>query len=100
MKASQSSGTALLIARAVLLADATPALRPLLVDNSVELTRRLLDIAQKTGWFDFVMHHRIARAALLALERAALPGIIVHWLARKCLLDALAREALGRRCRQ
>lgn len=96
MKADRASATALLIARSLLLADATPSLRPLLVPDSAELTRRLLP----AGPFEFALRLRPVRAALFAAERAFLPGIVLHWLARKCLLDAMAHEALEGGCRQ
>ena len=96
MKADRASATALLIARGLLLAEATPSLRPLLLPDSVELTRRLLPARP----FDFALRQRWVRAALFAAERAFLPGIVLHWLARKCLLDAMALDALDIGCRQ
>src|SRR5215210_5821842 len=100
MKAGAVSSTALLIARALVLAEATSALRPLLLGDSAALARRLLSFARPARWFDFTLRHRAAQTFLFALERAMLPGAIVHWLARKCLFDALTREALDAGCRQ
>ena len=100
MKAGCTSATALLIARAVLLADETPALRPLVVADSAELTRRLLGAAEPARWFDFALRHRTARALMFAAERFFLPGVLLHWLARKRLLDVLAREAVEDGCGQ
>lgn len=100
MKAGCASSTSLLIARGLLLADATPALRPLLVDESAALTRRLLDAAEPSRWFDFALRHHLLRRAIFAAERLLLPGVLLHWLARKRLLDALAHDALAAGCRQ
>ena len=100
MKTGCASATALLIARGLLLADATPALRPLLVADSAGLTRRLLGAEEPARWFDFALRHRTARALMFAAERLLLPGILLHWLARKRLLDGLAREAVEAGCRQ
>jgi methyltransferase (TIGR00027 family) len=83
-----------------LLADATPALQPLLVSDTATLTRRLLDAAEPAPWFDFALKHQAARSVLIATERLVLPGILLHWLARKSLLDSIAREALVAGCRQ
>jgi methyltransferase (TIGR00027 family) len=84
----------------MLLADATPALQPLLVGDTAALTRRLLNAAEPAPWFDFALRHRAARGVLIATERLVLPGILLHWLARKRLLDTLAHDALAAGCRQ
>lgn len=100
MKADRPSSTSLFIARGLLLADATAGLRPLLVDESAALTRRLLDAAEPEHWFDMTLRHPFLRRAIFAGERLFLPGILLHWLARKRLLDALAHDALDAGCRQ
>lgn len=100
MKADRPSPTSLLIARALLLAAATPRLRPLIVDGCTALTRRLLDAAEPAHWFDLTLRHPFLRCAPFAAESLFLPGILLHWLVRKRLLDALAHEALTAGCRQ
>ena len=100
MKEGQSSSTALLIAHAVLLAEATPKLRMLLPERAATLTRQLLASASGSRGFDVLLRYRITRTILLAHERVLLPGIIVHWLTRKLLLEAWASEALAAGCRQ
>jgi methyltransferase (TIGR00027 family) len=100
MKANSASSTSLLIARGILLADATPALRPLLVDESAALTRRLLDAAGPSPWFDLALRHNFLRRVVFAVERLLLPGLLLYWLTRKRLLDAIAHEALEAGCRQ
>lgn len=72
----------------------------MLVPGSAELTRCLLAEAEPARWFDFALRHGWARAAIFASERVLLPGILLHYLARKCLLDAIARDALDAGCRQ
>ena len=48
------------------------------------------------GWFDFALRHTRTRAALNALERLMLPGIITHYLARKLWIESMVRQALAR----
>ena len=100
MKKGCASATALLIARGLLLADETPALRPLVVEDSAALSRQLLSGVKPARWFDFALRHQAARSVVFAAERLLLPGILLHWLARKRLLDALAREAIDAGCGQ
>jgi methyltransferase (TIGR00027 family) len=100
MKEGCPSSTSLLIARGLLLADATPALRALLVDETAALTRRLLDAAEPSRWFDLALRHPLLRRAMFIGERLFLPGILLHWLVRKRLLEAFAHEALDAGCRQ
>lgn len=100
MKDDCASATALLIARGLLLADATPALQPLVVEESVVWVRRFLSASESRWWFDFAPRHRTARFFLRVAERLLLPGILLHWLARKRLLEAHALEAIDAGCRQ
>ena len=100
MTGSRPSSTALLIARVVLVADKTPTLRPMLLGETAELTRRLLNAAEPAAWFKFVWGYRWARSLIFLAERLSLPGIILHYLARKRHLDALAQEAIAAGCRQ
>lgn len=48
------------------------------------------------GWFDFALRHTRTRAALHALERLMLPGIITHYLARKLWIETMVRQSLAR----
>ncbi len=100
MKAGQPSSTSLLIARAMLLADVTPALRPLLLGDTALLTRRMLAAADPAPWFDITLKHPFLQRALFAAERVLLPGILLHYLVRKRLLDTLARQAVDAGCQQ
>ncbi len=100
MNADRPSSTSLLIARALLLADATPEWRPLLVGETAVLTRRLLNAAEPAAWFELALRHPFLRRFPFAMESLLLPGILLHYLVRKRLLDALAHEALDAGCRQ
>jgi methyltransferase (TIGR00027 family) len=100
MSAARPSSTAVLIARSIVLADATPELRLLVLPESAEWCGRFLAEAERAWWFDLALRHHWARSAIFALERLLLPGIIAHYLARKLLLDSFAREALANGARQ
>jgi methyltransferase (TIGR00027 family) len=100
MTKDRASDTALLIARSILLAEATASLRVLLPAESARLTRQLLAAAAPTGWFEFCLRHRWTRAMLFALERFFLPGIFLHYLVRKHRIAALTAEAIEQGCGQ
>ena len=100
MKADRPSSTSLLIARALLLADATPEWRPLLVGETAALTRRLLKAAEPAAWFELALRHPLLRRFLFAAEHLLLPGILLHYLVRKRVPGALAHEALDAGCQQ
>ena len=100
MKSNRASDTAVLIARSLLLADATPALRPLLPRQSARLTRILLNETPRGHWFEFCLRHRTTRNFLFGFERLLLPGIFLHYHARKLCLAEFAQDALASGCRQ
>lgn len=95
MHHSRSSSTARLIARCTLLAARDPSLRALVpVDAEVALTT-MLEADGGNGWFEFALRHAWTRASLRLLERAILPGIIVHFLARKRWIERAVTAALA-----
>ncbi|HEV7405944.1 MAG TPA: SAM-dependent methyltransferase [Chthoniobacteraceae bacterium] len=100
MKTGQVSSTALLIARSLLMGDATPAWRPLLVGDSAALTRRVLSFVDGMPWGDLIRRRPAVRAILRAVERLWTPGAFMYWLTRKRWFDFFAREALDAGCRQ
>lgn len=100
MKAGQVSSTALLIARALLMGDSTPALRPLLVGDSASLTRHVLSFVDGIPWGDVIRRRPLVRTILFAIERFWTRGAFVYWLTRKRWFDQFAREALDAGCRQ
>lgn len=94
MRASEPSSTALLIARCLLLAEATPTLRPLLPPHAAEITRQFLTHAPRARLLDFALRHASSRRLLLALEHVVLPGIIRHYLVRKRCIETHVRDFL------
>lgn len=90
-KTPRASATATLIAGALVLAGHEPALRSLLAPGTVELSARLL-VASGRGGAVNALGFGLVRAVLRALERRVLPGIIVHYLARKRALEAAVLE--------
>jgi len=100
MKSDRASDTAVLIARSLLLADATPALRPLLSDHSARLTRILLNETPGGRWFEFCLRHRPTRNLLFGFERLFLPGIFLHYHTRKLRLAEFVKDTFASGCRQ
>jgi methyltransferase (TIGR00027 family) len=100
MKIDRASDTAVLIARSLLLLDATPPLRGLLPPESARLTRILLDGISRAGWFEFCLRHRFTRSLLFGAERCFLPGIFLHYHVRKLQLREFVANAHAAGCRQ
>jgi methyltransferase (TIGR00027 family) len=94
---TQASSTALLIARSMLLAAATPPLSTLVPDQTVHLTRCFLASAPPARLIDFALRHTWSRSVLIALERMILPGIVLHYLVRKQLIEEHVRTFLEKR---
>lgn len=97
MRDTQASSTALLIARSMLLASASPPLNVLVPENAVHLTRRFLASAPPARLLDFALRYAWSRKALLGLERLILPGIVLHYLVRKQLIEDHVRTSLNER---
>lgn len=100
MRSDSPSDTSLLVARCILLASKDPHLCHLLAPGEAEMLTRILGNAGPTGWMDFVLENPWARRALFRVERAMVPGIIAHYLARKRWIERRVREALARGVRQ
>ena len=100
MRSNSPSDTSLLVARCILLASKDPHLCRLLATGESEILMKILGNAAPAGWMDFVLENRWARGALLQLERAMVPGIIAHYLARKRWIERRVREAFLRGVRQ
>lgn len=94
MHPARPSDTAVLIARCTLLAARDPARRALVPPEAEDPLSMLL--ATDTGWFGFALRHALARKALGAIERLALPGIITHYLSRKRWIETLTRREIAR----
>ncbi len=98
MHAAHASSTALLIARAMLLAARDPRLHVLVPPGAATALAALPGVDR--AWFSLASHHRPGRAVLGALEHLVLPGIIAHYLARKRWIETAVRAALARGVRQ
>lgn len=94
------AGTARFIARNLLIASREPRCAALVPPGSEELHRRLLATAEEK-WFLQAAQRQFFRAAFRAVVDWLLPGIVLHYLARKrCLEDWVRRETGHDGCRQ
>lgn len=101
MHESRPSSTAFLIARALLLASREPTLRNLLPADAAALSARYLAVAgPRSRWVSSALEFRVVRKFLLSLERAVLPGLVLHFLLRKRWLEDLVRTVIADGCRQ
>ena len=100
MRDDSPSHTAMLVARSILLASKDPHLRRLVAPREAEMLERILAAAAHRKWFEFSLKHGWARRALFGLERAMVPGIVAHYLARKRRIELAVREALASGIRQ
>lgn len=94
MRGDRPSDTAVLIGRCTLLATRDPVRRVLVPRGAAEPLAALL--IHSGGWFARAWQHNWCRAALGWVERAVLPGIVTHYLARKRWLEGRVRSALQR----
>jgi methyltransferase (TIGR00027 family) len=78
MRADQPSATAELIARALLVCAADPARSLLVPTADIPCLRKILAPLGRRRWLDVVLRHG---------ERFVLPGIFLHYLARKRWLE-------------
>jgi methyltransferase (TIGR00027 family) len=100
MRHRHSSSTARLIARCTLLAARDPSLLPLVPVDALEPLTAMLRADGGITWFDHAVRHRWSRAILRWLESKILPGIIVHFIARKRWIEDAVTAALDGGCTQ
>jgi methyltransferase (TIGR00027 family) len=100
MRADRPSSTARLILRSLLLSAQHPAYRRLLPAGDVAILRRFLTAAGRAAWFDFSLRHPSAARWLWRLEHAVLPGIFLHYLARKRWFETQVTGALAQGTQQ
>lgn len=100
MHPDRPSSTALLIARSILLSANHPALHRLLPPGEAECIRALLRTAGRNRPFDFIAGQPWGARWLWRMERAVLPGIVAHYLARKRWLDRVVSQQLQAGVRQ
>lgn len=97
MKARRHSSTALVIAKSTRLAAWDPELLALVPASAVEVCDWfLVDHAHDTA----LLHEAWYRALLARLEGWVLPGIRLHYAARKALLESQVRRAIASGARQ
>jgi len=100
MHHSRSSSTARLIARCMVLAAHDPSLKALVPVDGEGALVAMLEADGGNGWFRWALRHAWTRQLLRLLERAILPGIILHYLVRKLWIERKVREALANGCNQ
>jgi len=100
MHPHRASSTARLIARSTLLAARDHTRYQLVPDGAVAPLAAMLAAEGHAPWFELALHIPGAGALLRGVERAVLPGIITHYLARKRWLERAATLALDRDCTQ
>jgi methyltransferase (TIGR00027 family) len=97
VKASRHSSTALVIAKSTRLAAWEPELQALVPAGAVEVCEWFVsDHAQDAA----LLHEPWYRGLLARLEGWVLPGIRLHYAARKALLEAEVRRAIAGGARQ
>ena len=95
MKPGKISERALLVARATLLVDATPAKRAVLLPGSAEWSQKWLDAAGPTGLFEIVMQSPLFRRLVFWLERRFTPGVLLHFFTRKRWFAQAIQDAIA-----
>jgi methyltransferase (TIGR00027 family) len=100
MHPAHASSTARLIARSTLLAARDPVRHPLVPAGAVAPLAAMIGADGDTLWFKFALYHPGGGALVRGVERAVLPGIITHYLARKHWLERAITAALDAGCTQ
>lgn len=94
MRSDRPSSTARLIAQSVLLSAAHPTLHRLLSPGDADCVRAVLQAAGRNRPFDIIARQPWGARWLWRMERAVLPGIVAHYLARKRWLDRVVTRQL------
>ena len=101
MKEDKPSATAYLIARSTFFLSRDPLLGQHVPQRSAELSRRFVRTRSRFArLLDAVLNSKLMRPLAVALERATVPGIKLHYALRKRYLEEIARDALRDRFRQ
>jgi len=101
MRGGRPSATAHLIARSLVFLSREPRFAPLIPPEAVEASRWFMEAHSRLTpllmrWIDRPWFRRIVWHS----ERSGLPGMLLHYAARKLWLEETAREALAAGCRQ
>lgn len=98
MKPGQASNTALVVAAGMQLVRPRAAYAHLMPREALRRGASLLKSARPAlAW---LLRHRLFASVLRALERATLPGILLHYALRKQRLRQHARDAIANGCTQ
>jgi methyltransferase (TIGR00027 family) len=100
MTADRPSATALLIARSLVFLSRDPAIGSLIPPETVELSRLLVRGSSAGGPLLRLVEWGWFRRLVWGLERASIPGMMLHYVLRKRALEDTARHALSEGCRQ
>jgi methyltransferase (TIGR00027 family) len=90
----EASGTALLISASLVLLHRDSKYSYLVSNTSAEVSDRVLDICSGRTRFLKLVRQRWFRPIVRVMERATIPGILLHYALRKKSIGALARLAL------
>jgi methyltransferase (TIGR00027 family) len=95
MKEDKPSATAYLIARSTFFLSRDPLLGQLVPERSAELSRSFVHTRSRfPRLLNAFVNAKPLRPLVMALERATIPGIKLHYALRKRYLEEIAREAL------
>ena len=95
MRDDKPSATAYLIARSTFFLSRDPILGGLVPKRSAELSRRFAHTRSRFArLLDATLNSNLLRPLAVALERATVPGIKLHYALRKRYLEEIARDAL------
>jgi methyltransferase (TIGR00027 family) len=94
MQSDRPSSTAKLIARCTLLAAHKQEWQGLVPINAIAPLEQMLTAAGGGLWFGAALRHAWLRTLLFRGEQAVLPGIILHYLARKQWIEKAVIAAL------
>ena len=101
MRDDKPSATAYLIARSIFFLAHEPQLNGLIPEQAARLSREFahtLPLAPRL--FDRALNSKLLRPLARVMERAAIPGIRLHYVLRKRYLEEVARAAISNGIRQ
>jgi methyltransferase (TIGR00027 family) len=97
VKEKQASGTATIIAAALVMLHADPESGHLVSDFSEQLARRCLELcSRKSRWLLPVLQKRWFQKIVAMIEGLTVPGITLHYAVRKRCISVLAEQAVAR----
>lgn len=95
MRSGRPSTTAMLVAQSLVFLDQDPKLAPLVPPAAVEATLGLMEVFTPNARRRLrLMRRPLFRSLVWAMEGRTIPGMMLHYAARKRWLEAVAREAI------